>query len=382
MRAPVRPSRTRGYTDAYLVTIIFSRHVQGSENSTQRLIVKVQGRETSEPARHERALRSNRSFAARHLVRQPFARQDVDEDRIMTFQEVAHDGGPVTTMNDIDEEFLVQAFTVVMDRVLNDWNQTPADAGRIDRPVGITTVGAYLRGELAVADALDELPRRVAHAGLLDQSSDWMIIDGVVVPNPLRLLDPESPFAGITINYIQGYAHGDLHGANIIIPLDGAPRPDAFRLVDLSAFEREAPLSRDLVGLLLTTVLRHVALRLATEGSGLSATQAEALLHKLLHPVVSQPSPALPRLLDQLVNAAHWLGLSVAEGAWRLEWRTQYRLSLISQALICTTFDNLCDSGRRWCFRLAAEAYREEFFPSTMGPAPDGLPVLPRLNAP
>ncbi|MBM0233872.1 hypothetical protein JNW91_19660 [Micromonospora sp. STR1_7] len=379
VRAPSRPLRTRGFTDAYLVTITFSRRGNGPGNSTQKLIVKVQGRGTKEPERHEQAWLSNEDFAKRHLVRQPYGGLDVDDDRIMTFQEVANDGGPVTTLDDIDEEYLVPTFATVTDRVLNDWNRRPSDAGLRGRPIGTTTIGDYIRGELTVAGVLAEVPHLAARVGLPDPSSDWLVIDGVVLPNPLRLVAPDAPEQEPRIDYVQGYAHGDLHGGNILIPLDGVPRPTAFRLVDLSAFAEDAPLTRDLVCLLLTTVLRHVAPRLAADGPGLPTTQADALVNKLLHPIVDRPSLALPRLLDDLVNSAHLLVQSGAKGGWGPEWRTQYRLSMISQALICTTFDNLSQAGRRWCFRLAAEAYNGEFFPSAARPAPAGLPVLPRL---
>ncbi|MFJ6149332.1 hypothetical protein [Micromonospora profundi] len=381
VRAPSRPLRTHGYTDAYLVTITFSRRGNGTVNSTQKLIVKVQGRGTKEPQRHMRALLSNEAFAERHLVRQPYGALEFDGDRIMTFQELANDGSPVTTLDEIAEEHLVPAFSVVMDRVFNDWNRRPTDADRRGRPIGTTIIGDYLRGELTVAGVLAEVPDLAARVGLPDPSSGWLVIDGVVLPNPLRLVARNTPEQQRRIDYVQGYAHGDLHGGNILIPLEGVPRPGEFRLVDLSAFAEDAPLTRDLVCLLLTTVLRHVAPPLASGGPGLPTTQAAALVNKLLQPIVDRPSLALPRLLDELVDSAHKLVQSGAEGGWGPEWRTQYRLSMISQALICTTFDNLSEAGRRWCFRLAAEAYREEFFPSAARPAPAGLPVLSHLTS-
>lgn len=84
-------------------------------------------------------------------------------------------------------------------------------------------------------------------------------------------------------------------------------------------------------------------------------------------------------MLDDLVDAADQIGRAAVRGGLGQEWQTQFRLSLIAQALICTTFDNLADGGRRWCFRLAAELYAKEFLPSIATPAPAGLPVLSRL---
>ncbi|NYH45187.1 hypothetical protein HNR22_004914 [Micromonospora jinlongensis] len=380
VRAPSRPLRIRGYTDAYLVTIAFSRRVPGGGNSTEKLIVKVQDRGTREPGRHEQAWSSNEDFAVLHLVRQPYPGLDVDDDRILTFQEVAAGGRPVIPFGDIGDECVVPAFALVMDQILNNLNRRSDDVRRKGRPLGRTTISDYLCGELTVASALPEVSHLAARVGLSDPSSDWFVVDGVVLPNPLRLVAPDSPPKDVYIDYVVGYAHGDLHGGNILVPFDKAPRPDEFQLVDLSAFAEKAPLSRDLVCLLLTTVLRYVAPRGAAGEPGLPSAQAAALIDKLLNPASDRPSLVLPPVLNELVDAAHSAGLSAVQGSgWGEEWETQFRLSLIAQALVCVTFDNLSFAGRRWCFRLAAEAYRKSFC-SVAAPAPAGLPVLPRAS--
>ena len=295
VRAPQVPLRTRGYTSAFLFTIMFSRPYFGRSNNTEKLLVKAQDRRTNERARHEQACQSNPGFASRHLVRQLYAAHPVDAERVLTFQEVANDGLPVTTMDVLADDALLDSFRVVVDALLNDWNRPPQSSGRQGRPTEITSVGDYLRRELLLAGALDEVSQLGARLGLAGPEDDRIVMDGVVLPNPLRILAVDSPTGARRIEYVHGFAHGDLHGGNIVVPLDDdVPRPKKFRLVDLETFEDTAPLTRDLVCLLLTTLLRHVAPPLAEDGPGLPATQATALIRKLLQPSANRRSPALP----------------------------------------------------------------------------------------
>ncbi|MGC4809051.1 hypothetical protein ACLQ29_00785 [Micromonospora sp. DT228] len=376
-RAPLVPLRTHGYTNAFLFTLMFSRPVLGRGSITEKVLVKAHNRRTDEQARHEQARQSNPEFACRHLVRQLHAPYPVDDERVLTFQEIANDGRPVTTMDVLADNALLSSFRVVAEALLNDWNSPPESGGRQGRPTAITTVGDYLRRELLLAGALDEVSQLGDRPDLVDPTGNWIVVDGVVLPNPLRMLVVDSPIGLRRIEYVQGFAHGDLHGGNIVIPLDGdVLRPEKFRLVDLETFEATAPLTRDLVCLLLTTLLRHVA-PLAEDGRGLPATQATALISKLLQPSANRRSPALPRVLDDLVDAADRIGRNAVKGGLGQEWQTQFRLSLIAQALICTTYDNLSEGGRRWCLRLAAETYAREFPSTATTPAPSGPPALP-----
>ncbi len=57
---------------------------------------------------------------------------------------------------------------------------------------------------------------------------------------------------------LHGRAHGDLHLDNVFIRL--LPQPDAasFKLIDLSGWDNQAPLCRDVPHLLLATIGRHL----------------------------------------------------------------------------------------------------------------------------
>ncbi|PSK66006.1 hypothetical protein B0E53_02043 [Micromonospora sp. MH33] len=363
-----------GKTGARLFAILLTRSFAGLRGGTSKLLVKVlpAGSTSREAARHEEAWHSCPWFAKRHLVEQYGSWYPVADGRHLMFQRFAHDGDLARTLDELDGDDLVEAVQKVLDGVLNDWNAIDLDVPREDGlQIEETTAGEYVRRELSAMDSLAEAREAAVRLGL-DPAADWLAVDGRALPNPLRLLDADGPLAPTTVLYVAGRSHGDLHGGNALIPVSPAGKLDAarFRLVDLSNFEHRAPLTRDLVALALSTILRHLP--------DLPARQADELLRCLIDPDGHQSS-WLPPVLTPLVRAVHQLGINYAAG-WVPQWRAQYRLSLISYALICTTFEDVEAPGRRWCLRLAgeaAEAYRQEALPVWRPPATDGLPPLP-----
>ncbi|MGW4498586.1 hypothetical protein ACWENR_08205 [Micromonospora sp. NPDC004336] len=352
---PRRPRRARGYTPALLFTIILKLPGGPGRFTGRKLLVKVLPAAAAarrEPGRHERAVSSSPGFAERHLVRQPYPPHPLVDGRFLMFQEIANGADDMVTLHDLDDEEIVPVIREVCDRVLNDWNSG-------GRQTATATVGEYVRRELAALDALDGLHDAVRDLGLPGPETAWPAWDGAPeLPNPLRTLGAGSPFGADEIDYLYGNSHGDLHGGNVLVLRDTEERlvPGTFRLVDLNTFEDDAPLTRDLTTLVLTTVLRHVA--------DLPPDQADALTRHLVFPTGRRPS-RLPPVLAELVNAGHQVGGAFARtDNWVSEWRAQYLLSLLCQALTCCTYDNVPFSARRWCFQLAAwalEAYRREF---------------------
>jgi hypothetical protein len=368
--------RTNGYSGAVLFGIALTRRDR-LRCLTGKLFVKVLpvGSTAREPGRHERAWRSSPGFADRHLVRQRGPWYPVGDGRHLLFQEIAHGGDLVAAVDELTGDELVDAARTVLAATLNDWNPIEPDAGL---PVAESTVGDFVGRELTAMESLVAARATARRLGLADLSADWVSIDDRVLPNPLRLTDADSPLHRAPVYVVVGFAHGDLHGGNVLVPrtATGALHTPRFRLVDLSNYEEDAPLTRDLVALLLTSMLRFVP--------QLGAAQADELLRCLVDPD-GEPSGWLPPLLARLVDAVHQVGTAYATaGGWAPEWRTQYRLSLISQALISSTFDSVGPAGQRWCFTLAAEAteaYRREFHRSVVPPVGAGeVPVLPRAE--
>lgn len=351
---PRRARHLKGYTPAYLFTIILRLPDGPGRHHDQKLLVKVLPPDAAarrEPGRHALARQSSPGFAERHLVTQPYLPYPLDDRRHLMFQEVAGGADDMVTLLGLDEEEVVLVLRTVCDRVLNDWN-----GGK--HRTATTTVTAYVRRELAALGALDDIHDAVRDLGLPAVGAQWLALgDGRPdLPHPLRAIDAHTPFETSELDCLCGNSHGDLHGGNVLVRRDAGRRllPGTFRMVDLNTFEDNAPLTRDLSTLILTTVLRHV--------EGLPHEQADALASHLVSPTDKRPRWLPPALAD-IVDAGHQVGEAFAQG-WGTEWRAQYLLSLMCQALTCCTYDDVAHTARRWCLALAArawQAYLDEF---------------------
>ncbi|WP_341719266.1 hypothetical protein QQG74_05840 [Micromonospora sp. FIMYZ51] len=344
------------YTDAVLLCIALTRPGGNGRSRSQKLFLKVLPPVAREPARHELARQSNADFAERHMVRQPFPRFPVGDGRHLMFQEMANGGDRVRTLHDLRGRHLVTAVDTITHALLFDWNRVEGNGVSTDT----TTISEYVRRELAKSAGVQSVSWAARRLGLPDVATTWFPFDGKPRLNPLHLLDSESAPATHEMRYVAGYTHGDAHGGNLLVPCDPAdqPRPKQFQLVDLDGFEDHAPLTRDLVDLVLDTVLRAVAppVTAGRTGHGLPPDQADALRDHLINPDADRPE-SVPPAFAEVVEVAYRNGTSyVWKAGWGQEWRAQYLLSLVSRALVCLTFDNISDTGRQWCLRLAVEA--------------------------
>ena len=380
VRVLSRKGPMRGYTEAYLFLIKLDRPAGPGRVGSRKLLVKVYpagGDGSAGLRRHEQALRDAPDFAERHMVKPQFGTYPVSDGRHLSFQDVANGGDTVRTLDEIENpDALLKAVGTVAGGLLHGWN---GEAERAGAPATATaTVREYVRGELAASGALREVRAAAARFGRDDLDRDRLDIDGRARPNPLRLIEPGGPVGDLEIEYVCGFTHGDLHGGNLLFAArrNGAVSLQTFTMVDLDGYDSAASLARDLVALLISTVLRWVAPRPAPDGErpdGLPRNQAIALLDHLVQP--DQPAPSsLPSALAQLAQLIYAEGSGyAASGGWCEEWRTQYWLSLVAQALTATTFDNLDPEGRWWCFRLAA--YAAEAIDGELATDADGHPL-------
>ena len=81
---------------------------------------------------------------------------------------------------------------------------------------------------------------------------------------------------------LYGKAHGDLHQDNILLPVGAQPEVGKYRLIDLSAYSADAPLSRDPGHLLLSCVI--------TEVSEMTELQRQAVAGFLIDPTLEAPA--------------------------------------------------------------------------------------------
>lgn len=368
VRPPCHGTRLRGRSGAQLISVIVQ---QSDGQDPEQLYVKLlsarQARE--EAARHARAVRLDAGFAERHLVPQPYPPYPVGDGRYLMFQDIAHGAEQVVPLAEVADDQLRDAYRTLLDGV---WGWDPKGR-RIIR----TSVGRFVRRELTDADAETEVYEAVTALGLGDLDADWLHdpASGVVLPNPLRFAAAGSLFHDDQLDQLCGASHGDLHGRNALFPCSRAGHVQVrkFCLVDLDRFAVDAPLTRDLGTLLLDFVLPEVA-------EGPRTVQADALRALLIDPT-GTASGRLPGLTVKVIKASYTVGQALVEkGNWARIWRAQYLLSLLSQALICCTYDDAGPAGRAWYLRLAAHAglaYQREFRPEVVPPAAAGLPTLP-----
>ncbi|MFF3854101.1 hypothetical protein [Micromonospora sp. NPDC002575] len=313
-------------------------------------------------------------FARQHLAEQIFPPIDLRDGRRLMFQEptsdfqeTTDDDARVRGLDELDGEDLLAAFRAVLEAVLHEWNGVVPAPGRTGPPTRETTLGPYLERELRAAGAWEKIHHAMSIFGF-HSDAESLIIDSRPLPNPLRAVGPTSPHHRQPVRFHAGFAHGDLHGGNVLVPCgaDGRPRPERFSLVGLSAVDAEAPLTRDVAALLLATVLRYVP--------SLSRDESEALIDYLVHPQRGRPG-TLAGPVAELVRIADEVGAAYAQPlAGPATWRRQARLSLIAQALTCTTFEDLRPDRGLWCLRLAARAMQAHLDENPVGYAAAAAP--------
>ncbi|GIJ33239.1 hypothetical protein [Micromonospora sediminimaris] len=347
-------------TDALLccVTAIWNK---GGREMRQNLIVKVVSANSAEDitAGHEAAQNSPPSFAERHIVRL-LGWYRVDDDRRLLIQQFANGGDEVTTYAALSYKERLIALPLIVDGLVNHWNAPESGLHGPRVCTRTTSVGEFVRGEVERMATVTSVLAVAADLGVPEDAGAWLVLGGDRRPNPLTLLTaPDSPLSRLEMDCLVGHSHGDLNGGNVLIPSERGERQyGRFLLVDPGGYQADGPLTRDIAFGLLGTLLRTVAPRtpVGEPGDELPRDQADALRRYLINPDAHYPEKLL-RGLAQLIDKIDQTGREHARQAgFGKDWRRQWRLTLVAHALLHLTFDDIGDTGRRWCLRLAAEA--------------------------
>ncbi|MFG1646700.1 hypothetical protein ACGFMK_41040 [Amycolatopsis sp. NPDC049252] len=325
-----------GYTGAVLAAVVVA-YDQADHSRPVRCIAKVSPAATSRPesARHAAALRQSfrQEFVRRHLVDVPFDPVECPGGEIVSFQGIAGEGHlkRLRTLARLRGTDLADACRAIRAALLEDHTGAAYHAAQ-------STIPELLRLELR---------------GRLD---DWVVPptfpristdeDGTL-PNPLALALEVAPVTVAPQTYLTGRSHGDLHPDNVLVlttPIETV-EPGKFWLIDLSAFEDTAPLSRD-PATLLVSILAHRVERLAS-------AERNVLLEYILNP--SQWPAGSPTDLVSVIEALREPGgAPFAQDGWGEAWEEQLRVSVLAAALLHTTYDSVGPEGQWWCLRLAA----------------------------
>lgn len=357
-----------GYTAAKVGAVV----VDFVEDAARKYVLKVcpaGNAGTREGDTHALALASGpKEFVARHLVDQPYPPTVTAAGGLIMFQRVA--GGDLGSFRPLsvlyDNAALPGVAAGIAASLLNEW---APDAG-IQRMSARECVRAQLGARFATGAPLDQWALAMGDAS----RAAWLRFErqGLVMPNPLVWLRDGDVDDDQRFLVLHGRAHGDLHLDNIFIRLAPEPEVGTFKLIDLSAWDDQAPLCRDIPHLLLATIGKHLA--------GVPAGQRRSLLHRILAGVDRKPigpgslhNQGLELLSDALLAS----GDAWAEARDMPEdWRTQLLLGVIASALIQTSVKVHSLDSRWWFFELAATGLARLLDPSPKSPVDDDVALV------
>ncbi|MFF1740990.1 hypothetical protein [Streptomyces mirabilis] len=326
MAVTVRPTPPKwapsgkGYTGAVLAAVTIT---PGPGIVVVKLCPADQRAEHAAHTRARRASELRGDFARQHLTQQLYPPHPVGDGRLLTFQSPAGDDlRNVVTMAQLNDEDLRSTFRTVVTGLVADWNQ-----GLESKDTELVSVSEFLRRELDTSVA-EGGSAQAYGAGIENLRPDtaWIEIGGTVLPNPLTMTVGDAELPDPRILVVHGLAHGDLHLHNALVPLRrGTWCPDAFRLIDLSTFAEDAPLTRDVATLMLSVLAERAP-------TGLIDEHELALLRHVVDPrdaYVARIVPELALLVDDLHSAC----TDVASGGWQALWSDQLLLSVLATAL-------------------------------------------------
>ncbi len=323
-----------GYTDAFLAAVTVAPF-EGVYREPTRYLAKVSPRKggRAEAARHNAAVLSSyrEEFARDHLVSGDELAPITWRRTVVSFQRIA--GGSLhglRAIGKLDLPDLAETCRVVRAALLEAWTGRLFGTPRL-------TVPALLRTELG--KGVDDWSATTEYAALpADQA-----------PPPPNLLLGGADDREHTVLF--GRSHGDLHADNILVR-DQPRDPGRFWLIDLAAFEKDAPLTRDPATLLISILAHRI--------SDTTPDEHESMLGDLAQPWY--PGMVSTSGMAAVIDAVRDPGdAPFVAGDWLDSWAEQLQISLLAAALKHSTYDSVGAEGRTWCLRLAANLWKAMF---------------------
>ncbi|MFD0686015.1 tetratricopeptide repeat protein [Actinomadura fibrosa] len=305
------------------------------------------GAKRQESERHRKALDdAPPEFREDHLVDTAFAPIRCTGGDFVLGLSMA-DGEPLAK---VELSELAKVCGQVWGKILREWACTSDTFERKE-----TTVAGLLESELGHNDAIRTWIYEWAEArGLLVPALLELPGEEKPLPNPWRILGGDVPADQKKIHYLVGRTHGDLHGDNVLVPMqDGRVFPDEFRLIDLATYDRQGPLSRDAAELLLSLCSREIG---ASSPSGRDTFLAYLESGRRDESLDDGMTPHVRRVIDVIREPTSEFA---RKKGFESEWHKQLRVSLLAQAMLHTAYAASTASAAQWCSRLAGRLARE-----------------------
>jgi tetratricopeptide (TPR) repeat protein len=247
----------------------------------------------------------------------------------------------------LDDRNFPEICRQVVASVVFEWNK-----GKIASTPLSPTAAQLLHGLIGKRlEAVNDWSRRigvdVGGAVSMIRRPDW----DKPLRNPFVLLARE-PSGRLIEDLLAGYAHGDLSGRNIRVPVSGNGTLDDYVLIDADHFESETTLARDPMHLLVALALDWI------DHHGLGPQQSRDLIRVIVEPNWTS-APASTEAF-RAVSVAIWEASAELASHHDLRdvWIEQCLLCLVGVALVHIGRDRTAGPGplREWCFDLAAVA--------------------------
>ncbi|MFC7707171.1 hypothetical protein [Micromonospora lupini] len=356
VEVPSVPWRRRGGSGALLVRLRVRSSRRIAKPTDMLMKICARGSPANEPANHERAWLHAPAFAGQHLFMQVFPSVELDDGRTLMFLESPQAFSDARTLGELPAALQADGAGATIRLVFQEWNK-PSSLRRIT-----TSARSFLHLELGcLSQEKDSARTWSCHVcpPFVETDAPDLRVQGNLLPSRLiQRLMSNFHLRDRSIEYVAGHSHGDLHLNNIIVRPTIGPEVSFhnIRLIDLSGYSPSAPLSRDLAALLLSSVL-------STVRNGMPDSQSQALIHAL---VTENPTSlaAYRSAATATVQAIRSAALRSLDSHHRRIFHEQYLLSLLSQAILHTSYSNVGRSGHRWYLTLGISA-ADAFFGRT-----------------
>jgi hypothetical protein len=338
---------TPGLSGALLATVVLNSPGRAAHG----VLMKVcpPGRMTGKEAeRHAEALVAAPNFAD-HLVTQPVPPVTGKGGWVVMFQDVA--GGSLRTIRPLStmRSDLPKTTATIVRSILSDWNPT----ARTTKQKPVPFFREHLGTRSEKGGPLDQFAQKIMYTPSTGTALPlWVRVGtGDVVPNAVAWARSDAWLEDLGTEHLMvvvGCAHGDLHADNVLVPQKPFPDPLSYRLIDLAAYNSNAPLARDPSHLLLSILVNEVA--------ELTEIKRQAVSEFLIDPSSSGSEHLLVAGVLSLAKSIREVGEGFASELGLLDhWQDQTLVSLAANALLFAI--RLTDpSMQQWCLELSCTA--------------------------